>query len=90
MNADPRVMEFMPSLLSREESDALIDHIESHFRELVSGCVRWNCGRNTPSLVLSGWLFLAFGQFSPHASKLDGAFRPNIGAKGWQLKVRGK
>lgn len=33
MNADPRVMEFMPSLLSQEESDALIDHIKSHFRE---------------------------------------------------------
>lgn len=33
MNADPRVMEFMPSLLSQEESDALVDHIESHFRE---------------------------------------------------------
>lgn len=26
-------MEFMPSLLSQEESDALIDHIKSHFRE---------------------------------------------------------
>lgn len=33
MNADSRVMEFMPSLLSRDESDTLIDHIESHFRE---------------------------------------------------------
>ena len=33
MNADPRVMEFMPSLLSRDESDALIDHIEFQFRE---------------------------------------------------------
>ena len=26
-------MEFMPGLLSQDESDALIDHIESHFRE---------------------------------------------------------
>jgi len=33
MNADPRVMEFMPGLLSRAESDALVDHIEAHFRE---------------------------------------------------------
>jgi RimJ/RimL family protein N-acetyltransferase len=37
MNTDPRVMEFMPSLLSCEESDAMIDHIESHFRELGFG-----------------------------------------------------
>jgi RimJ/RimL family protein N-acetyltransferase len=31
LNADPRVMEFMPSLLSRDESDALADRIEAHF-----------------------------------------------------------
>jgi len=33
LNADPRVMEFMPSRLSREESDRLVDQIESHFRK---------------------------------------------------------
>jgi RimJ/RimL family protein N-acetyltransferase len=31
MNADPRVMEFFPGVLSREESDELIDRIENHF-----------------------------------------------------------
>ena len=31
LNADPRVMEFMPSVLTREESDALIDRIEADF-----------------------------------------------------------
>jgi len=33
INADPRVMEFMPKCLSREESDALVDRIEAHFAE---------------------------------------------------------
>lgn len=33
LNADPRVMEFMPALLSREESDRLVDRIEAGFRE---------------------------------------------------------
>jgi RimJ/RimL family protein N-acetyltransferase len=33
MNMDPRVMEFMPSLLSREESDLLVDRIEAHFQQ---------------------------------------------------------
>jgi RimJ/RimL family protein N-acetyltransferase len=33
LNADPRVMEFMPNLLSREESDLLVQRIEAHFRE---------------------------------------------------------
>ncbi len=32
MNADPRVMEFMPSVLSKEESYALAARIETHFR----------------------------------------------------------
>ena len=33
MNADPRVMEFLPACLSRAESDALADRIENHFRQ---------------------------------------------------------
>jgi RimJ/RimL family protein N-acetyltransferase len=31
MNADPRVMEYFPVLLSREASDALAERIEAHF-----------------------------------------------------------
>jgi RimJ/RimL family protein N-acetyltransferase len=33
MNADPRVMEHFPSLLSREQSDASVDRIEKHFQD---------------------------------------------------------
>jgi len=33
MNADPKVMEFFPATLSREESDELADRIEAHFVE---------------------------------------------------------
>jgi RimJ/RimL family protein N-acetyltransferase len=32
MNADPRVMEFCASLLSRDKSDELVDRIEAHFK----------------------------------------------------------
>jgi ribosomal-protein-alanine N-acetyltransferase len=31
MNADPRVMEFFPKCLSRQESDQFVDRIEEHF-----------------------------------------------------------
>jgi RimJ/RimL family protein N-acetyltransferase len=31
MNADPRVMEHFPAVMSREESDAAADRIEAHF-----------------------------------------------------------
>lgn len=33
MNADPEVMRYFPSTLTREESDALMDRIEEHFVE---------------------------------------------------------
>ena len=33
MNADPRVMEYFPKALTREESDALIERIEAHFEQ---------------------------------------------------------
>jgi RimJ/RimL family protein N-acetyltransferase len=33
MNADLRVTEFMPTTLSREESDRMVDRIEKHFEE---------------------------------------------------------
>jgi RimJ/RimL family protein N-acetyltransferase len=33
LNADPRAMEFMPAILSRDESDRVADRIEAHFRE---------------------------------------------------------
>ncbi len=33
MNSDPQVMEFFPSLMTREESDASVDRAEAHFAE---------------------------------------------------------
>ncbi|HLK50865.1 MAG TPA: GNAT family N-acetyltransferase [Bryobacteraceae bacterium] len=33
INSDPRVMEFFPACLTREESDALIARAEAHFQE---------------------------------------------------------
>jgi RimJ/RimL family protein N-acetyltransferase len=39
MNADPKVMEFFPAVLSRQESDELADRIEAHFAEhRFGGC----------------------------------------------------
>lgn len=33
MNADSRVMQFMPAIMTREESAALVERIEAYFRE---------------------------------------------------------
>jgi RimJ/RimL family protein N-acetyltransferase len=37
INADPRVMEYFPATLTREESSALIDRIEAYFAERAWG-----------------------------------------------------
>lgn len=37
LNADPRVMQFFPSTLTRGESDALLDHVREHFDTLGFG-----------------------------------------------------
>ena len=37
INSDPRVMEFMPKLLSRAESDLFVERIENHFRKYSFG-----------------------------------------------------
>ena len=33
LNADAQVMEFLPSILSEQESNSLVDRIEAHFQE---------------------------------------------------------
>jgi RimJ/RimL family protein N-acetyltransferase len=33
LNADPRVLEYFPSLMTREESDAFVDRVDAHFAE---------------------------------------------------------
>jgi RimJ/RimL family protein N-acetyltransferase len=76
LNADPRVMEFMPHVFSREESDALADRIESHFRELGFGL----CGvelRRDGSFI--GFLGLNVPSFEAH-------FTPCVEI-GWRLEA---
>ena len=40
LNADPRVMEHFPALLTRQESDALLDRIEAGCRPTCRGRLR--------------------------------------------------
>src|ERR1700745_2849682 len=76
MNADSRVMEFMPSLLSRDESDALIDHIESHFRARCFGLCAVELGQDH-SFV--GFIGLAVPRF-------QAIFTPCVEI-GWRLSA---
>jgi ribosomal-protein-alanine N-acetyltransferase len=61
MNADPRVMEFFRGTLSGDESDALVDHIERHFRERNYGLWAVEVADVAPFIGFAG---LHFTQFS--------------------------
>jgi RimJ/RimL family protein N-acetyltransferase len=74
LNRDPRVMEFMPALLSNEESNTLADRIEAHFRENHFGLYAVELRRD---LSFIGFIGLAIPSFQAH-------FTPCVEI-GWRL-----
>jgi RimJ/RimL family protein N-acetyltransferase len=73
-NADPRVMEYLPGVLTRAESDALIDRIDRHFDEHGFGL--WAV--EIPGVIdCAGYIGLAVPRF-------DAPFMPCVEA-GWRL-----
>jgi RimJ/RimL family protein N-acetyltransferase len=74
MNADPRVMEFFPALLTREQSDTLIDRIEERFERSDFGL--WAVEVAEVS-QFAGFIGLAVPHFEAH-------FTPCIEI-GWRL-----
>ena len=76
LNADPRVMEFMPGPLSRQESDRLADQIESHSRERGFGLYAAEL-RQDHSFI--GFVGLAVPSFQAH-------FTPCVEI-GWRLSA---
>jgi RimJ/RimL family protein N-acetyltransferase len=74
MNADPRVMEFFPACLTREQSDAMIDRMEAHFDARGFGLF---AAELRTSGELAGFLGLAIPAF-------DAFFTPCVEI-GWRL-----
>lgn len=74
MNCDPAVMEHFPALLSREESDALVDRAEAHLQQ--HGFGPWAAElRETQEFI--GYVSLFIPQF-------EAAFTPCVEI-GWRL-----
>ena len=73
INADPRVMEFMPDTLSRIESDRLADRVEAHFRKHRFGLY----AAETRGHTFIGFIGLSVPSFEAH-------FTPCIEI-GWRL-----
>jgi RimJ/RimL family protein N-acetyltransferase len=88
LNSDPRVMEFMPSCLSREESDRLVDRIEAHFDSRGFGPFAAELRRERSFI---GFVGLSVPDFetSFSASRSGGDLLPNIGIRGSPQKARG-
>ena len=74
MNADPRVMEFFPSVLSPAESDALFGRIQAHFDRHGFG----------PFAVESRESSTFFGYVGVFVPEFDAHFTPAVEI-GWRL-----
>ncbi len=74
MNADPKVMEFFPSTLTRQESDVVFDRIQQHFQE--HGFGMWAV-EIPQEAVFIGFIGLAVPRFNAH-------FTPCVEI-GWRL-----
>jgi RimJ/RimL family protein N-acetyltransferase len=74
MNADARVMEHFPALLSRAESDAVIDRIEAHFDAHAFGLWAVEVTGEAPFI---GFVGLTYVPFEAH-------FTPSVEI-GWRL-----
>jgi ribosomal-protein-alanine N-acetyltransferase len=74
MSADPRVMEHFPSVLSRAESDAMVDRIEVHFEHNGFGLWAVEVREHSPFI---GFVGLSVPSFEAH-------FTPCVEV-GWRL-----
>lgn len=74
LNADPRVMEHMPALLDREQSDAMLDRIEAAMAEQGFGA--WAVERRDAPGLLG---FVGLGR-----PRFDAPFTPCVEI-GWRL-----
>lgn len=78
LNADPRVMEFLGGVLTREESDSLADRIEAQFLQYGFGlCATELCDGPGKNRGFIGFIGLAVPSF-------DAAFTPCVEI-GWRL-----
>lgn len=74
LNADPRVMEYLPRVLDPEESDALVDKIEQHFNDHGFGLWAVEIPGVAP---FAGFVGLTIPRFQAH-------FTPSVEV-GWRL-----
>jgi ribosomal-protein-alanine N-acetyltransferase len=89
LNADPRVMEFMPGLLTAKQSDELIDRIERHFERHGFGLFAAELLANRAFLGFIGLSVPAFdAPVMPAPGSTRTGLRPWGGVEiGWRLSA---
>ena len=83
INADPRVMEFFPALLTAEETDQAIARIEKHFEEHGLGSTLRSCGRRGRWWAMRGSAFRDFTRRSCRPWRSAGDSPSKFGDAGW-------
>ena len=81
INADPRVVEFLPGPMSREESDAAMDRIEAHFQRHGFGAWAVEIPGITPFVDSSGFPSRGSRRPSRPASRSAGVWTPTTGPR---------
>ena len=76
MNADPRVMEYLPTPLSRAKSDAFVERIQTHFEHHGFGHWAVEIGDDAP---FAGFIGISTPRFKAH-------FQPSVEI-GWRLSA---
>ena len=83
-------MEFMPDILTRNQSDALVDRIEAHFERHGFGLCAVELRSDHTFVEFIGLAVPSFQTTSHLASRSDGGDRPIAGGRDWQQRSRDK
>ena len=88
MNADPKVMEYFPAVLSRAESNTLVDWVERHFAERGFGPSAAELKHSGEFIGFIGLSVPRFEAALRPAWRLDGGLRLSTGDGDSRLRVR--
>jgi len=83
LNRDPAVMEFMPGLLSREESDELVDRVEAYFSKHGFGPWAAELRESGQFIGYIGLMVPGFEAAFTLALRLPGGSPARFGARDW-------
>ena len=88
MCADARVMEFMPGLLTREQSDDAVNRIQEHFELHQFGLCAAELHADGSFIGFIGiWVPEFQAAFTPC---VEIGWRRNIGGRDWRPRARGR